>query len=206
MGALESEHTGGGTNLAPVAVASANPEDGSAPLTVQLSSDGSYDPDGTITTYAWDLGDGDTSGEANPSHTYADAGTYDAVLTVTDDQGATGSATVTIDVAQASQNELHVQAQSVTRQQWFWSYYRGLDTVLITDQNNQPVAGVTVTATYSGPNNGQTSGTTGSTGTVTLYTSWKRNPRGTWCFEVTDVAKDGYSYNPGANAVTQACE
>jgi parallel beta-helix repeat protein len=206
MGAFESEHTGGGSNDAPVAVAAANPESGDAPLTVQFSSDGSYDPDGAITAYAWDFGDGDTSNEANPSHIYADAGTYDAVLTVTDDQGATGSTAVVIEVTEASQNELHVQAQSVTRQQWFWRYYRGLDTILITDQNNQPVAGVNVTATYSGPNNGQVSGVTGANGTVTLYTNWIRNPNGTWCFEVKDVAKDGYSYNPSANVVTVACE
>jgi hypothetical protein len=101
---------------------------------------------------------------------------------------------------------LHVQAQSVTRQQWFSRYYRGLDTILIADQNNQPIMGVTVTATYSGPNSGQVSGVTGAEGTVTLYTKWKRNPKGTWCFEVTDVAKEGYSYNPSANVVTLACE
>jgi parallel beta-helix repeat protein len=206
MGAFESEHTGGGSNQAPVAVAAANPESGNAPLTVQFNSDGSYDPDGTITAYAWDFGDGGTSSEANPSHTYSDAGTYRATLTITDDDSATGSAAVVMEATEAGQNELHVQAQSVTRQQWFWRYYRGLDTILITDQNNQPVAGVTVIATYSGPNNGQASGTTGSTGTVTLYTNWKRNPSGTWCFEVTDVAKEGYSYNPSANVVTVACE
>ena len=206
MGAFESEYTGGGANKPPVALVTANPENGNAPLFVQFTSDGSYDPDGTIVAFDWDFGDGDTSGEANPSHTYADAGTFDAVLTVSDDQGATGSATVTIEVAQASQNELHVQIQSVTRQQWFSRYYRGLDTILIADQNNQPVMGVTVTATYSGPNSGQVSGVTGAEGTVTLYTKWKRNPKGTWCFEVTDVAKEGYSYNPSANVVTLACE
>ena len=118
MGAFESSYSGGGgNNQPPIAVASATPENGNVPLTVQFSSDGSSDPDGTISAYAWDFGDGNTSSEANPSYTYTDAGTYDAVLTVTDDQGATGSATVTVNVAQVSQNELHVQAQSVTRQQ-----------------------------------------------------------------------------------------
>jgi PKD repeat protein len=205
IGVFESEHIGGGSNLAPVAVASANPENGNAPLFVQFSSDGSYDPDGTITTYAWDFGDGNSSDEANPSHTYADAGTYIAVLTVTDDQGASGGAEVAIEVTEASQNELHVQTQTVTRQRW-WRYYRGVDTILITDQNNQPVSGVTVTVTYSGPNNGQVSGVTNANGTVTLYTKWRRNPSGTWCYEVLEVAKDGYIYNSSANTVTEACE
>ena len=207
MGAFESSYSGGGgSNQPPVAVASANPENGNAPLTVQFSSDGSSDPDGAISAYAWDFGDGDTSNEANPSYTYANAGTYDAILTVTDDQGATGSATVTINVMQASQNELHVQAQNVAREQINRRYWRGVDTVLITDQNNQPIAGVTVTANYSGPNSGQASGVTGADGTVTLTTNRQRRPQGSWCFEVVNVAKDGYSYNASANVVTLQCE
>jgi PKD repeat protein len=208
MGAFESTYTGGsgGNNQPPVAVAAANPESGTAPLTVQFSSAGSSDPDGTITAFTWDFGDGGTSNAANPSYTYANAGTYNAVLTVTDDGGATASATVTIDVAQASQNELHVQAQSVTREQLTRRYYRGVDTILIADQNNQPVAGVSVTVNYSGPSQGQTSGVTGADGTVTLTTNWQRNPKGNWCFEVTDVAKDGYNYNASANVVTMQCE
>jgi hypothetical protein len=85
-------------------------------------------------------------------------------------------------------------------------FWQGVDTILITDQNNQPVAGVTVTVAYSGPNSGQVSGLTGLDGTVTLYTNKQRRPRGSWCFEVTDVTKSGYSYNPGANVVTMQCE
>ncbi|MFL7870757.1 MAG: PKD domain-containing protein, partial [Anaerolineales bacterium] len=208
MGALESPYTGsgGGGNQAPIAVVAASPQSGDAPLTVQFNSDGSYDPDGTIVSYAWDFGDGNTSIEANPSHTYADAGTFNAVLTVTDDQGATASATVTIDVAQVSQNEIHVQAQTVTREQLNKRFWQGVDTILITDQNNQPVEGVAVTATYSGPNSGQVSDVTGANGTVALYTDRDRRPQGSWCFEVTNVVKDGYSYNASANVVTMQCE
>jgi len=81
-----------------------------------------------------------------------------------------------------------------------------LDTILITDQNNQPVAGVTVTVSYSGPNSGQVSGITGADGTVTLYSDRQRKPQGNWCFEVTDVVKVGYTYNASANVVTLQCE
>ena len=63
-----------------------------------------------------------------------------------------------------------------------------------------------MTATYSGPNSGQASGVTGADGTVTLVTDRQRNPKGNWCFEVTDVAKGGYSYNESANVVTLQCE
>ena len=78
-------------NVAPVAVASANPSAGPAPLAVQFSSTGSSDADGQIASYAWDFGDGQTSTAANPSHTYA-LGTYTARLTVTDTLGAASAA------------------------------------------------------------------------------------------------------------------
>ena len=78
--------------------------------------------------------------------------------------------------------------------------------MLITDQNNQPVASATVTAIYTGPNQGQVSGTTGTDGMVLLRTPWVRRPEGEWCFEVVDVSKDGYTYNPEANVVTSRCE
>ncbi|MDY0297793.1 MAG: S8 family serine peptidase [Acidobacteriota bacterium] len=52
-------------------------------------TDTSSDSDGTITSWAWDFGDGATSGAQNPEHTYAAAGTYAVSLTVTDNDGAT---------------------------------------------------------------------------------------------------------------------
>jgi hypothetical protein len=81
-----------------------------------------------------------------------------------------------------------------------------VDTILILDQDDQPVAGATVTALYYGPNAGQVSGTTGADGTVVLKTSRVRRPEGAWCFEVTGALKDGYVYNPDANVVTVQCE
>src|SRR5207245_4710778 len=53
-------------------------------------------------TYSWTCGDGGTSTQQSPSHTYATAGTYTATLTVTDKDGAVSaasSATVTISPA-----------------------------------------------------------------------------------------------------------
>jgi PKD repeat protein len=51
--------------------------------------DESRDDDGTIVSWAWSFGDGATSGEQNPVHTYATEGHYEVSLTVTDDLGAT---------------------------------------------------------------------------------------------------------------------
>lgn len=62
----------------------------------------------TIVSRAWDFGDGNTSDETNPSHTYISAGTFDVTLTVTDDQGNTDSLTRNDVVAVTSEPDLVV--------------------------------------------------------------------------------------------------
>jgi PKD repeat protein len=90
----------GTPNAPPVASASAVPTSGVAPLTVNLDSAGSHDPDGTIVSYNWNFGDGSaTSSAASPSHVYQSAGTFTAVLTITDNRGATATAQVAITVS-----------------------------------------------------------------------------------------------------------
>ncbi len=53
-------------------------------------------------TYLWDFGDGSTSTEARPSHSYARASTYIIVLTVTDSQGQSSRVTSVVVVADAT--------------------------------------------------------------------------------------------------------
>jgi VCBS repeat-containing protein len=79
---------GSGGNQWPVAVISANPNNGDIPLEVSFSSTGSTDADGSISFYAWDFGDGSTSDQANPNHTYTVPGNFVVTLAVTDNQGA----------------------------------------------------------------------------------------------------------------------
>lgn len=93
------------TNQLPTAKATATPTTGTAPLAVQFDGSGSTDPDGTIASYSWAFGDGQTATGAKVSHTYATAGTYKAVLTVTDDKAAKSTASVTI-TASGSTNQL----------------------------------------------------------------------------------------------------
>jgi len=84
-------------NIPPTAVPGADVTSGTKPLTVNFTGSG-IDPDGVITSYNWDFGDGTGSVLQNPTKTYNFGGTYTVTLTVVDDDGATGTATLTIDV------------------------------------------------------------------------------------------------------------
>lgn len=68
-------------------------------LACSFDSSGSSDPDGTIASYAWDFGDGSTSSNANPSHTYGAAKTYTVKLKATDKEGASTTTSKSLTVA-----------------------------------------------------------------------------------------------------------
>lgn len=55
----------------------------------------SYDEDGSIVTYQWQFGDGDTGTGVNPTHPYSDDSIHTVTLTVTDEDGLTDSITTT---------------------------------------------------------------------------------------------------------------
>lgn len=73
-----------------------------AALVCSADSSGSVDPDGSITGYGWDWGDGSpTSNGATSKHTYAAAGTFVVTLTATDNRGAAASIAQTVVVSAA---------------------------------------------------------------------------------------------------------
>jgi len=88
------------SNQPPTAAISANPTSGPAPLTVNFDGSGSRDPDQADTlSYAWDLdGDGayDDATSATTAYTYATAGSTTVGLKVTDNHGASSTATIVI--------------------------------------------------------------------------------------------------------------
>jgi PKD repeat protein len=84
------------SNTPPTAVVNATPQQGAVPLNVSLSASASFDPDGSITHYAWNYGDGWTGEGATALHTYTMPGTYTVTLAVTDDKGDVSHATLSI--------------------------------------------------------------------------------------------------------------
>jgi PKD repeat protein len=77
------------------------PYTGTEGAAILFSGSGSYDPDGSIVSYAWDFGfgDGNTGTGESPAYTYAQDGTYNVTLVVTDNVGATDTNTTTTTIA-----------------------------------------------------------------------------------------------------------
>ena len=75
------------------AVAGADPTTGIAPLNVNFSNNSQ-----NTTTYFWDFGDGNTSTDFAPTHTYLENGTYVVVLTSINSGGCMAYDTLIIDV------------------------------------------------------------------------------------------------------------
>jgi glucose/arabinose dehydrogenase len=110
------------TSHEPVASASSDVTKGTEPLTVQFSSAGSNDPDDDPLTYLWAFGDGSTSTEPNPSHTYTAKGVYTARLTVSDGTAQTQAQPIVIQagipptliVSQPTEGQLYNAGDTIT--------------------------------------------------------------------------------------------
>ena len=76
----------------------AGPISGTAPHDITYNA---YftDPEGTVVSYLWDFGDGETTTGSSGSHTYSTIGTYTASVTATDSDGYSASQSQTITVS-----------------------------------------------------------------------------------------------------------
>lgn len=106
--------------VAPTALAN-GPYSATSGQAVAFSSAGSEDPDGTIVTYQWEFGDGNSSNEPNPSHTYTQAGDYTATLTVTDNDGLSNSAQAAVSISGFE----YCSASGNTRYEWIANVQNG---------------------------------------------------------------------------------
>ncbi len=69
-----------------------------ANVTLTFNATASYDPDGTIVSYDWDFGDGNTDSGEIVEYAFASVGNYTVTLTVTDDTGVTAIDTCDVTV------------------------------------------------------------------------------------------------------------
>jgi glucose/arabinose dehydrogenase/PKD repeat protein len=85
-------------NQPPAAVLAMTPVRVNPGDSVTFDASGSTDSDGSIVSYSWSFGDGATAQGVTQVHAYQAPGAYTVALTVTDDRGASGTASGTVQV------------------------------------------------------------------------------------------------------------
>jgi len=101
-------------NQLPNAAFSVSPSSGQPGTWFTFSASASSDPDGTITSYVWHFGDGNTDSGITAYNSYAASGVYTVQLTVTDNGGGTDTTTQIVSVQAATAPDLVVQSITYT--------------------------------------------------------------------------------------------
>ncbi|MCK4309157.1 MAG: PKD domain-containing protein [Candidatus Atribacteria bacterium] len=91
-----------------------SPAEGIVPFEVYFDAHASSTEVGNITDYDWDFGDGNTGTGVTAENTYAEVGTYTAVLTVTDSNGKKGYDSVEIKVEKAPKAVINTTPAAVS--------------------------------------------------------------------------------------------
>lgn len=194
-------------NLLPLAsAAGSSPLVGRAPLEVTFRSDLSLDLDGSVASVAWNFGDGSpVSTSANPTHTYAAPGTYQATLTVTDNLGGASSVVTPILVSAKSVQPRWLTVSSGTAQ-WVAlsrSVGRARATFRIVDSAGRPMPGVTVTASLTGLDTAFRSAVTDRAGFALIDSGdLASSDKGVVTFVVRSVTLPQHAYLPSRSRLT----
>ncbi|MDF1542782.1 MAG: PKD domain-containing protein [Anaerosomatales bacterium] len=193
------------SNVAPTAMIVTS-GGGDAPATFTFDGSDSSDPDGSVASWAWSFGDGSTGAGPTVNHTYANAGTYSVKLVVTDDRGASATATTSVTVTeppvvgQVAMRIDSVDVGLISKKSTATSFA----IVRVTDTDSRPLEGVMVSGSWSGPLTGTSTGVTGADGTVRLDSPRSFKPKATVSFTVTLLEKAGYVHDSSLDSTDSA--
>ena len=187
-------HTGGTYNQPP------NADFGFAVdgLTVNFT-DQSSDQGGQVVGWQWDFGDGSSDTTQNPTHGYTTAGTYYVTLTVTDNDGGTGTMTHQVTVSSGSAaTEMYIgdltSASAPSGSKW-----NAEVDILVLDELGNPVANAQVFGSWSSGASGSDICMTNASGICTITKTNINGNRNSVTFTVDDVTHATLTYNASLN-------
>lgn len=127
-------------NMAPNAVIDTDVATGFAALDVSFSAQSSTDTDGTIASYEWDFTSDGTADamSADATFTYDTTGSFTATLTVTDNDGATDSATIDIQVDRRPEKIAFIGTEAIVNADLFVVNDDGSDLVNLSETASAP--------------------------------------------------------------------
>ena len=190
-------------SVPPIANAkNSTPLKGYAPMTVNFTSSGSSDPDGMISKFNWNFGDGTANSDASSvSHAYTTAKQYTASLVVTDNSGLSSTDSVVVYVAAA--NAMYVANITMTTT-YASGKYTAKANVTVKDVKGNLKSSATVKGNWSGAVSATgVTAKTGTTGIATL-TSASTATKGTFTFTVTGITLTSFVYDSQMNNVNSA--
>lgn len=114
-----SGNTDSSVNVSPTASFTVSSSSATTETAMVFDGSGSTDSDGSIEAYAWDLGDGSSGSGKTVTHTYQIAGTYTVQLTVTDNDGATGTDAQTVEISEAESVEQTISGTVTSAENMF---------------------------------------------------------------------------------------
>ena len=151
--------------------------------------------------YAWDWGDG-TTGSGNPAqHTYATAGDYVVTLTASNGCGSV-QAQHTVTIAPASMGTMHVQWIKMRYVDRGMGRYLLRSQVRILDEVGNAVDLAAVDVEWTAPDSATTAQQRSTNLRGIAGFALQTRKTGLWQLCVTDVAKAGWTYDPGQNQET----
>ena len=126
------------TTQPPIASFTYSPKNPIANQTIIFDASNSTDPDGTITNYEWNFGEGTTGFGKLTTHSYAENGTYTVKLTVTDGKEATNATLKKITIGTICVEEEYNPKVSIPACAPYWinSYLGNTFTYIIKVQNS----------------------------------------------------------------------
>jgi PKD repeat protein len=155
-------------------------------LTCTFDGTASFDADGTVESYRWDFGDGNVStAGANVTHTYANAGSFSASLTVTDNEGATGTQSRIVNPSTVTGTVITslVDASTTSKNN---SFYFARVRITVT-QGGAPAVGVNVQGRFGGETSPLVAMKTNAEGVATLQADGEYHKGTTVPFTVVEV-------------------
>ncbi len=194
----------GPTNDPPVVniTAPANGSSFADGTSINFSGNASDTEDGNLTSsISWSSNQDGAIGNGGSFSTTLSIGTHTVTASVTDSGGKSDTDQITVTVTAPPGADMHVENISTGTQTVNGRRVRGTATVLIQDNNGNPVAGATVTGDFSGSiTESGSSAVTNSSGIASFSTDGttkSRNPSVSFC--VSDVT-GALPYDPADNA------
>jgi PKD repeat protein len=165
-------------------------------------TDLSADPDGAIVAWAWDFGDGAASSSQNPSHIFPGSGTFDVLLTVTDDGGASDTLGQQVTVSDGSGASQMYVADMSGASAADGSGWKAMVTIWVVDENGDPVPNAVVSGAWSKGFYASSSCTTGANGQCMVEQTGVSNKTRWVAFTADSVVHPTLTYNAALNSVS----